>query len=183
MNSLKSILKESIPTLVLAAIISLVAGLILHANKDFLHILPGILIIIPSFNQMNGAIMSVLSCRISSALHLGLIHPKLHTTKTLNRNVSATYITAILSFIAFGIIAWFFNMAVGASTATLLAFTTIIFLAGFSTTVILSFLSIIISYISYDKDIDPDNLVIPILTSVGDFIGIFLLFIIAGVII
>ena len=115
MYSLKTILKESIPIFVLVVIISISAGLVLSFNIGLLSILPGILVIIPSFNQIVGGIASILSCRISSALHLGLIQPKLHRTKTLNRNITATYVTAIISFLLFGIIVsarqayWFFR--------------------------------------------------------------------------
>ena len=179
--SLKNILKESSPALVLAAAITLGAGLVLNLNKNFLSILPGMLIIIPSFNLMSGAITSVLSSRISSALHLGLIRPKVHMTKTLDRNIIATVVISILSFLAFGFIAWFFNSALGVSTAGIWEFSMIIFIAGFLSTMILSILSIIFSYLSYSKGVDPDNWVIPILTSMGDFMGILLLFVIASI--
>jgi len=180
MHSLKSILKESIPVLILTSAIAIGAGMILNLNRDFITLIPGILIIIPSFNQMNGAISSVLSSRLSSALHLGLIQPKLHRTKTLTRNMVAAYIIATLSFMVFGITAWFFNAAMGISTGTIMSFPVIVFVAGLLTTVVLSVISIVFSYLSYSRGMDPDNIVIPLLTSTGDFIGIVLLFMTAG---
>jgi len=178
--SLKNILKESTPVLILTAMITLAAGLVLSFNQNFLSILPGILIIIPSFNLMIGAITSVLSSRLSSALHLGLIHPKLHRTKTLDRNIIANLVISIISFLVFGMMAWGFNTALGIATSTFWSFSMAILLAGFLTTTILSFLSITLSYLSYSRGLDPDNVVIPLLTSVGDFIGILLLFLIAS---
>jgi mgtE-like transporter len=178
--TLKTILKESVPGLILATAIALGAGLILSINKEFISIIPGILIIIPSFNQMNGAISSVLSCRLSSALHLGLIRPKLHKTKTLTRNIISTYVIALVSFSVFGVIAWLFNTSLSISTLTIVVFPVIVLLAGLITTIVLSILSILFSYLSYSRGIDPDNWVIPLLTSMGDFMGIFLLFMIAG---
>jgi len=179
--SIKNIVKESSPALTLATAIALAAGLILNFNSNLLSILPGILIIIPSFNLMNGAITSVLSSRLSSALHLGLVHPKLHMTKTLNRNIVATLVISVVSFFVFGMVAWAFNTALGVGTSGFWAFSIAVLVAGFTTSVILSFLSIFFSYVSYSKNIDPDNWVIPILTTVGDFMGILLLFLIAGI--
>jgi len=178
--SVKHMLEESMPVLVLATSIAVATGLVLSFNRDFISVLPGVLIIIPSFNQMNGAISSVLSCRLSSALHLGLIHPKLHRTKTLDRNVLATYLTALVSFSAFGLIAWMFNTALGTASTNIWVFMGIVLLAGMLTTVALSVMSIMLSYVSYRKGMDPDNWVIPLMTSIGDFMGISLLLITAG---
>ena len=62
-----------------------------------------------------------------------------------------------------------------------MVFPFIILIAGFLTTVVLSIMSVVFSYVSYSKGIDPDNWVIPILTSTGDFMGILLLFMIASI--
>jgi mgtE-like transporter len=173
--SMKNIMKESLPMLLIAGAVSMCAGLILHNNNDVLFALPGILAIIPSFNNMGGSITSVLSCRLSSALHLGMINSKLKKTKTLERNVAATFIISIVSFFVLGFVAWGFNTMLGLKTLGAAVFPLVTLTAGLVTVAILSVLSIIFSYVSYSKGIDPDNWVIPILTSIGDFIGVLLL--------
>jgi mgtE-like transporter len=181
--SMKTILKESFPMLLVAGAISICAGLILHSNGELLFTLPGILAIIPSFNNMGGSVTSVLCCRLSSALHLGTINPKLKKTKTLERNIFATLIITTVSFFALGLAAGGFNMLLGLRSLSILAFPLVTLAAGFVTVAILSALSVIFSYISYNRGIDPDNWVIPILTSIGDFVGVSLLFLILTLVI
>lgn len=178
MYSMKTILKQSIPVLMLAGMVSVFAGLVLHNNGDILFMLPGILAIIPSFNNMGGSVASVLCCRLSSALHLGMIHPKLKKTKTLQRNITATLIIAFVSFLALGLAAAGFNALLGLRSLDFITFPLVTLAAGFSTILILVVISVVFSYMSYSRGIDPDNVVIPILTSIGDFVGLMLLFVI-----
>jgi mgtE-like transporter len=176
--SMKSIIEESLPMLLIAGAISVCAGVVLHSNGELLLMLPGILAIIPSFNNLGGSVTSVLCCRLSSALHLGMINPKLKKTKTLERNVIATLVTAVMSFFALGLAAGGFNMILGLRSIDIFIFPFAILAAGFATVAILSTLSVVFSYVSYSRGIDPDNWVIPVLTSIGDLVGVLLLFLI-----
>ena len=146
-------------------------------------LLPGIIVIIPSFINMGGGLIAVLSSRLSSALHLGFIHPILHKTKTLERNLFATLITAVISFASLGVIAGIFTQIIGLKGLSLLMFPLLTLTAGILTILVLSFLSVIFSYVSFRKGMDPDNIVIPMLTSLGDFIGIFFLFLVLSLLV
>jgi mgtE-like transporter len=174
--SMKTILKESLPIILIAGAISICAGVVLHNNSNLLFTLPGILAIIPSFNNMGGSITSVLCCRLSSALHMGMIRPKLRRTKTLERNIFATLIITVISFLALGLAAGGFNMLLGLKSIDILIFPFVTLVAGFITVAILITISIVFSYLSYSRGLDPDNMVIPLLTSIGDLVGVLLLF-------
>lgn len=180
--SMKSILRQSLPVLLVAGALSITAGLVLHNNSEMLFALPGILAIIPAFNNMGGSVTAVLSCRLSSALHMGLIRPKIRRTKTLQRNVIATLIIAVFSFLALGFIAGSFNFMIGLESIGLISFMILVLASGFLTVLILLTLSVILSYITYSRGIDPDNMVIPVLTSVGDLVGVMFLFVMLTVI-
>lgn len=175
--SMKTIIKESLPVLLIAGAVSICAGLVLHTNEEILFMLPGILAIIPSFSNMGGSVSSVLCCRLSSALHLGLIHPKLKKTKTLERNVFATMIIGAISFFVLGLVAALFNMAIGLKSLSIMVFPFVTLAAGFLTVLVLISVTVVFSYVSYSKGMDPDNVVIPVLTSMGDFVGIMFLFV------
>ena len=145
-----------------------------------LFALPGIIVVIPSFINMNGSILSILSCRISSALHMGTIKPRLKRTKTLDKNLMMTFLEAIVSFAALGLIAGIFNLIFGIPSVDLLIFPVVIVVSGMISISLQSVLSILFSYVSYSKGVDPDNWVIPALTSISDFLGVFLLFAVMG---
>jgi mgtE-like transporter len=180
MYSLKTIIGESLPFMIMSAAISIGAGYVLNLNSEMLFALPGIIVVIPSFINMNGSILSILSCRLSSALHMGLIKPKLKRTKTLDKNLMMTFLESVVSFLALGLIAGTFNMIFGIPSISLAVFPAVIAIAGMISISLQSVLSILFSYVSYSKGIDPDNWVIPALTSISDFIGVFLLFVVLG---
>ncbi len=182
-RSLKKILQESMPVLTISAALAVGAGIILNRNSEMILLLPGIIVIIPSFINMGGGLIAVLSSRLSSALHLGFIHPILHKTKTLERNLFATLITAVISFASLGVIAGIFTQIIGLKGLSLLMFPLLTLTAGILTILVLSFLSVIFSYVSFRKGMDPDNIVIPMLTSLGDFIGIFFLFLVLSLLV
>ena len=116
MYSMKTIFRESFPVLVICMAISIGAGFVMNMNGKLLFNLPGILVVIPSFVNMNGSIVSVLSSRISSALHMGLIKPKLKRTKTLDKNIIITFFETIISFALLGLVAGGFNMIIGVAS-------------------------------------------------------------------
>ncbi|MBU0530353.1 MAG: magnesium transporter [Candidatus Aenigmatarchaeota archaeon] len=174
------IIKESVPVLILSALIAIGAGLVLSSSEHLISAIPGIIIMIPAFINMNGSLMSVLASRLSSALHMGLIHPKLHRTKTLDRNIISVVIISLVSFLFLGFTGGFLMMLLGLGTINLFFMGIMILVAGMITTTILIFFTVIMSYYLFKKGDDPDNWVIPILTSGSDFIGIILLLLFVG---
>lgn len=176
----KHIVMESIPVLILSSLIAIGAGLVLSRS---ILLIPGIIVMIPAFINMSGSLMSVLASRLSSALHMGLIHPRLHRTKTLDRNILAVFIISVISFLFLGFAGGFLMIFLGLGQINILLMSFMILLAGLITTAILVFFTVIMSYYLYKKGDDPDNWVIPILTSSSDFIGIVLLIFFVGLII
>jgi mgtE-like transporter len=179
----REIFEESVPVLTLCAAVSIFSGLFLNKNEAMLKFLPGILIIIPSFIAINGNISSVITSRISSALHMGLISPNFRKTKLLMRNVYSMIIVSLVSFPILGFVAGGLNVLFGASDVGFVIFPLITFTAGMITVLILIFISMLFSYLTYSKGLDPDNVVIPVLTTTGDFVGILVLLLITGLVV
>lgn len=181
--NVKEIFKESVPVLTLTAAISIVSGLFLNNNEDVFKFLPGLLIIIPSFIAINGNISSVMTSRLSSALHMGLIKPNFRRTHLLMRNFYSMVFISLVAFPVLGVFAGALNIMFGGGAEYMMIFPLITFAAGMSTALILIFVSMIFSYLTYRKGLDPDNVVIPLLTTIGDLVGISVLLIITGLVI
>ncbi len=177
MINTKEVIEESLPVLSVCAAISILSGLFLGKNEEVLRMLPGILIIVPSFMSINGNISSVVSSRLSSALHMGLVKPHFRGSKVLGKTVHSMLIVSVVSFFVLGIAAGVLNNFLGAEVPIML-FPMITLTAGLITVLILMFSSIFTSYLVYRHGIDPDNVVVPILTTVGDFVGISVLLLI-----
>ncbi len=183
MINTKEVIEESLPVLSICAAISILSGLFLGKNEEMLRMLPGILIIVPSFMAINGNISSVMSSRLSSALHMGLIKPHFRKSRVLTKNIYAMIIISIVAFLLLGLAAAMVNSFLGAEYANIMIFPLVTLTAGLITVSILIFSSIFTSYLIYSQGLDPDNVVVPILTTVGDFVGISVLLLITSVVI
>ena len=179
----KEVLEESLPILSLTAAISILSGLFLGNNENLLRSLPGILVIVPSFMSVNGNISSVVSSRLSSALHMGLVKPHFRRSKVLGETIHSMLLVSVIAFTVLGLAAAVVNSLFGAEYVAFALFPLITLTAGLITVLILMLGSIFTSYMVYRHGIDPDNVVVPILTTVGDFVGISVLLLVTVVII
>src|SRR5438874_3703309 len=72
---LHRILIESLPVLVIAGMIDVVAGLTIEKRLESFLAFPGLLVLVPPFLEDTGALGGILSARLASKLHLGTIDP------------------------------------------------------------------------------------------------------------
>lgn len=72
----RKVIRESLPVLGYAAVMGVLAGTVLQARLDTLVTDPALLVAIPPFIASCGAIGGILSARLASALHLGLVDPR-----------------------------------------------------------------------------------------------------------
>ena len=167
----RKIISESYGVLLVAAVIGLAAGYLLE-NHLPRHVAI-FLMMVPPLNSMGGNIGSVLAARLSSALHLGVVTPDFQRQRVLGINITASGILGIISFFVIGV-SFFFIEYLVFSGALLTSFKImlIFFSAGLLLTLILIGVTVTSTFISYKKGIDPDNVVMPIVTTLGDIGGI-----------
>jgi len=160
---MKKILKESIPLLIILMIIEIFGGQVLNSQLERFVVFPILLMFIPVINGVCGNIGSILGARVSSGLHVGYITPDFRG-KELRENVIGVLILALLTFLFLGCLVYVI------STSFKLVF--IMMGAGLLLTFGMICLCIPTAMISFSKGIDPDNVVIPILTTGADVLGI-----------
>ncbi len=168
---LKDIISESYGILLAAAMIGLAAGYLLE-NHIPRHIAI-FLIMVPPLNSMGGNIGSVLAARLSSALHLGTVTPDFQKQEVLGTNITASGILGAVSFFVIGISFFLIEYLIfSGGFMTSLKIMLIFFLSGLLLTLILIGVTVTSTFISYKRGIDPDNVVMPIVTTFGDIGGI-----------
>src|SRR3954466_334281 len=69
------ILRESIPMLLIAGLIDVVAGLTIEKRLESFLAFPALLVLVPPFLEDTGALGGILSARLASKLHLGVVEP------------------------------------------------------------------------------------------------------------
>lgn len=175
--SVRRIVVESYPILLISVFISLFAGMTLQGSLERIE---GTLVMmmVPLLNGIGGNLGCILGARLGSALHLGMVEPRLKG-RVLKGNVNASVLTIVGVFLFISVI--FFMIAytwgMGFIGATKHAFAFI--LAGMLLTPVIIMFTIVLAFISFRKGLDPDNVVIPIITSIIDVVAAVCLLIIA----
>lgn len=161
--SMKKILKDSVPILTILMIVEISGGQILNSQLGKFIMFPVLLLFIPLINGVGGNIGSVLGARVSSGLHVGYITPGFRG-KELRENIIGVLILSLLTFSFIGGIVYVISSS--------FKLTFILVGAGTLLTIGVICLCIPAAMISFRKGADPDNVVIPILTTGADVLGI-----------
>jgi mgtE-like transporter len=178
----KNIVKNSIPLLTICIIIEIFAGQILQLNQGKLLTIPIFLISIPVINGIGGNLGSILGARMASGLHVGYIDYNVKD-KNMHQNLITTIVLGIITYFSLAIIIYLIAMFWGiAEDIELIEFTAIMFGAGLLLILVISIISIITAFWSFKKGLDPDDMVAPVVTTVGDTMGIIFLFLSVGVV-
>ncbi|WP_306055245.1 magnesium transporter [Natronococcus wangiae] len=172
-----SIYREALPILLVALGGGLFAGLVLEEMIESVDRFPGLLVMIPVFLATRGNVYGALGGRISSGLHQGLIEPRFEWDDRLVNAVVASFINGIGISIVIGVITWLALLALGWEVAALYELVGIMLIAGVLTSIVLIFGLLALIFTGFTYGYDPDNLVGPIVTTLGDIFGmLFMLF-------
>ncbi len=176
------IYREALPVLVIALFGGLFAGTVLGALVDRLARFPGLLVMVPVFLATRGNIYGALGGRIASGLHQGLIVPRVVIEPRVTNAVVASVVNAIGISVVIAVLSWGILQIVGRPTAALWEFLAIMLISGVLTAIVLIIGLLGLLFAGYRRGYDPDNLVGPIVTTLGDVFGmVFLLLAVAVV--
>ncbi len=174
------------PLLTILIALEIAGGQILSQNEDKLLALPILLVMIPVINGVGGNIGSILGARLSSGLHVGSIELK-RRGKELRQNVLSTVLLGIISYtfltIFILIVSPLMGINIESNGANILLKAGYIMLGtGLLLTAIVIVISVFVARFSFENGFDPDNTVIPVVTTLCDVLGIVCLIIMIGVV-
>lgn len=168
--SFRKIVSRSYKILLFTAVVGLASGYMLDAYSGRITAL--ILAMVPPINGLGGNIGSVLGARLSSALHLGTVDPKLRGQDTIKINLTATASLGMITFSLIGGLFFLSSLITGRLLLEAVKITLIFFGAGMLLIGIIVFTSLSTAFISYNHGLDPDDVVIPVTTTVVDVGGV-----------
>jgi mgtE-like transporter len=175
-----AIYREALPVLLVALVGGLFAGLILDGLTESVEQFPGLLVMVPVFLATRGNVYGALGGRIASGLHQGLIHPRFEWDDRLVNAVLASLVNGIGISAVIGVITWLTLLVLGWESALLVELVAIMLVAGVLTAVVMIVGLLVVIFAGFQYGYDPDNLVGPIVTTLGDIFGmLFLLFSVA----
>ena len=166
-----TILKQSTPILLLCSLLGGAAGSILNSAVETLLTNPSLLTLLPLFSGESGSLISILGARLSSGLHSGLVEPFKKPQGEAVHNFMISLILAIIVFPIIGLLAEGSSFALGLVGV---GFDKIVEISTLSGMILVAVMIIVVYYVSitsYNHNLDPDNIVIPISTSITDSIS------------
>ncbi len=166
-----TILKQSTPVLLLCSLLGGAAGGILNSAVETLLTNPSLLTLLPLFSGECGSLISILGARLSSGLHSGLIEPFNRPRGEAVHNFIICFILVIIVFPLIGLLAEGSSFALGVVGVGFDKILEISTLAGIILVAIMVIIVYYVSITSYTHNLDPDNIVIPISTSITDSIS------------
>ncbi len=180
--SAPKIIKESIPLLTICIGVEVLIGQILNTNQGIMT-MPIILTLIPVINGVGGNIGSILGARLASGLHTGIIGLDFKGNE-LRKNVTGTFVLGLITFCTLGLIIYLVLPVIGLDIAVIGFTKLMLIVIGTGVLLILCLigLSVISAVYSFKKGIDPDNSIMPIVTTSGDALGILCLFLMISII-
>ncbi len=167
-GEMKKILKQSTPVLLVCSFLGVTAGGFLNNSINTLLKNPSLLTLVPLFSGESGNLVSILGARLSSALHSGLISPVLKPEKITIRNFSIIIFLAIIIYPIIGLLAELSSKLLNIPGLGFIPIIGISAIAGILLISVMLLIVFLISSLSYKNGLDPDNIVIPISTSVTD---------------
>jgi mgtE-like transporter len=173
----KRVLRESLPLLVVAGTIDIFAGLVVEARLDRFLTFPALLVLIPPFLEAAGALGGILSSRLASKLHLGVIAARGRPEALVLLDFSIIVLFAAVTFALTGVAAHLASVIVGLASPGVGTVIWVSMLAGLITTVSAVGVAYYTAVVTYRRGLDPDNFGIPLITSSMDFVGVIALII------
>lgn len=179
----KKIYREVTPFVILTALAEIGAGALLTGLTDFYAILPGLILLLPGLMEARGNISASLGQRLGSAIHLGVIGWKLGFNDELKENVKSSLFLGLIVALVLACLAFFVSSLLGLSGLSIFGFILIALLTAFLSGVTQITITVLVALYSAYRGLDPDNITIPILATLGDVLTVFYLLIVVRLVI
>lgn len=171
--NLRRILAESLPILALTGMVTILVGVALQDREEQFTTLLALSILLPAFLQEGGALGGILSSRLSSKVHLGLLAPRGIPQLAAFKDFTLTYIFAAGVYVFIGgashfLAVWLFSPEASPGFLAMLGVSALAGLIATTAAVLAAYYG---STVSYRLGLDPDTYGIPIITAAVDLLG------------
>ena len=169
---LSQVCKESAPILVVAAALSTMAGVVVTKQLSAFALLPALFILQPAFVSSAGALGGILSSRLSTKLHLGLIDPDVVPGADVRRDIFTISAIGIPVFLYNAVGAQVLGRLTGQASPGLLPMVAGTLTAGVAALAVVAVLAYYGTIAAWRLKVDPDTYGTPTVTASMDFVGV-----------
>ncbi|MEF8773324.1 MAG: magnesium transporter [Halobacteriales archaeon] len=175
--TVRSISRAMLPTLAALTLLEIVgSGLLLDSIEASLLSYPSLLVLVPVTIGTAGAMGSILASRLSTTFHLGMLRFE-PGDEVLLGNALAALALAVTLFPAVGLGAWALTALAGSTTLPATTVLAVATASGVTLAALAVIVTLVATYAAYRLGLDPDDVVIPVVTNVCDVLGVFVLFV------
>nr|WP_210424910.1 magnesium transporter [Halorussus halobius] len=164
-----------LPLLVVLAVVEVGSGLVLDTFEEYLLRYPSLLVLVPVMIGTAGNLGSILAARLSTAFHLGTLSFDARDDELVG-NAVATVGLAATVFPLVGASAWLLSLATGGTALPARTVVAVATLSGLVLAALAVAVTFAATYAAYRLELDPDDVVIPVVTNVCDVLGVVVLF-------
>jgi mgtE-like transporter len=168
--------REALPALAASLVGGLLAGVVLGGMRAELRAVPGLLVLVPALLATRGNVYGSLGARIATALHQGLIEPRVRAgDRRLRAAAAAALANGLLASVFAATVAFLILVGLDARVAPLVQLVAIALVAGLLSGGVLIAVVITVVFAGYRRGRNPDTLVGPLVTTTGDVFGVLFL--------
>ncbi|MEA5389031.1 magnesium transporter [Haloarculaceae archaeon H-GB11] len=180
--TVRAITRAMLPVLLVLTLVEIGSGLVLGSFEADLLASPSLLVLVPVTIGTAGNLGSVLAARLSTAMHLGTLsfEPE---DDVLQGNAVATLVLATTVFPVIGAGAWALATVTVGSRLTLSTVVVVAFVSGEVLAVLAVVVTAVATYTAYRFELDPDDVVIPVVTNACDVLGVVVLFLVVQILV
>jgi mgtE-like transporter len=147
----------------------LAAGFFVASQLGIFQLSPWAIAVYPAILGVKGVLQGLLTRRLETALHLGTVYPRFtNNTRSFQKLISGTIVTTLiisvvmsLISLVFGSLLWGISLA--DSTGIIL-----VVVASMSLGVLLTIVTTKVAFVTFNRGLDPDIIVYPIMSTVAD---------------
>ena len=149
----------------------LIAGFMIASQLEIFQLSPWAIALYPAVISIKGVITGLLTGRLSTALHLGTVNPKfLGNTKTFYKLIGAMVILTLATSATISVISIVFGTLFWGITITEFPAILAVIVATLSLGLIITLITVKITFLSFKKSLDPDIIVYPAISSLANII-------------
>jgi mgtE-like transporter len=177
--TVRAITRATLPILLALTLVEIGSGLVLGSFEATLLQYPSLLVLVPVTIGTAGNLGSVLAARLSTAFHLGTLafdDREALADETLVGNAAATVGLALTVFPAVGAGAWALSVVTGGTELPLATVVAVSVASGAVLAVLAVAVTVVATYAAYRLELDPDDVVVPVVTNTCDVLGVVVLF-------
>ncbi len=171
LDTAKRILIEAMPILMVAGTMSLIAGVVLERSIDRFLTFSVLIVLLPGYLATAGALGGILSNRLSTKVHLGLIEAAKLPRGDARGDIRITFTLALPIFVLLALLAGTLGVAAGRSSPGLVLLIAVAATGGLLATTFVAVVAYYGTFAAVRFGLDPDSHGIPLVSASLDVVG------------